>query len=368
MKPSVRSSAAPRRRLLWWTMLLTMLGLNVATPGSAQPVGSFGRVRPTDSADAPARSICDAARDARARNSPAAPNLEAQCAAQQPVRSFGRVTVPPEPRVPETRQDPAIGGRDRPDSAIADRVPMRLMVVPNVIGMKLSDARAAVSNAGYEVKETYADEPDPSIGYGRIAATMPEAGRQQNGGEVELVVPRAASLVATGRLSVKDFDRRDGFDLDTMRYEQITHGADIVLVKRDSHPTIEPSDGHTYYTGGGTFVEVSDGAVMVDLGGSGNVQGGLGSYINYSACQYALRTQSPLRGFEIEHLHSPRSQIALCVRTSKGQLAVVTFSEEDNPGGTTDFKFYGALFPRQIQTLTNRLEETRPAAAAVDPH
>src|SRR5438270_1912488 len=38
--------------------------------------------------------ICDAARSARARNSPAAPNLEAQCqAAQSRVKSLGRVRV-----------------------------------------------------------------------------------------------------------------------------------------------------------------------------------------------------------------------------------------------------------------------------------
>ncbi|MEP6634546.1 MAG: hypothetical protein ABJA62_10090 [Luteimonas sp.] len=46
-------------------------------------------------------TICDAARDARGRNSPAAPNLEAQCAARTPVKSIGRVKTntpaPPHP-------------------------------------------------------------------------------------------------------------------------------------------------------------------------------------------------------------------------------------------------------------------------------
>jgi hypothetical protein len=44
-------------------------------------VQSIGRVGGTSSAPRPQRSICDAAVDARARNSPAAPNLEAQCQA-----------------------------------------------------------------------------------------------------------------------------------------------------------------------------------------------------------------------------------------------------------------------------------------------
>jgi hypothetical protein len=45
--------------------------------------------------------ICDAARSARARNSPAAPNLEVQCqAAQGRVKSIGRVRVPSRPSGP----------------------------------------------------------------------------------------------------------------------------------------------------------------------------------------------------------------------------------------------------------------------------
>lgn len=50
---------------------------------AAQPhAKSLGRVPSSSSATpGPQRSICEAARDARARNSPAAPNLEAQCRA-----------------------------------------------------------------------------------------------------------------------------------------------------------------------------------------------------------------------------------------------------------------------------------------------
>lgn len=55
-------------------------------------VGSIGK-RPTTGPSQPrSGSICDSARDARARNSPAAPNLEAQCSAQKnPVSSIGRI-------------------------------------------------------------------------------------------------------------------------------------------------------------------------------------------------------------------------------------------------------------------------------------
>jgi hypothetical protein len=48
---------------------------------SSEPAKSIGRVHSTSEPAAPARSICESARNARARNSPAAPNLEAQCRA-----------------------------------------------------------------------------------------------------------------------------------------------------------------------------------------------------------------------------------------------------------------------------------------------
>lgn len=47
------------------------------------------------STTANARTICEAAQDARARNSPAAPGLERQCAAQKPPVSLGKVKPPP---------------------------------------------------------------------------------------------------------------------------------------------------------------------------------------------------------------------------------------------------------------------------------
>jgi hypothetical protein len=59
----------------------------------AKPVIALGRVSP-QSPPGPARHICEAARDARARNSPAAPNLEAQCRAAPPP------AAPPAPPAP----------------------------------------------------------------------------------------------------------------------------------------------------------------------------------------------------------------------------------------------------------------------------
>lgn len=59
----------------------------VGQPKAKPPtvVSSIGKVNIGTPSTPPAhRTICEAARDARARNSPAAPNLEAQCRASRP--------------------------------------------------------------------------------------------------------------------------------------------------------------------------------------------------------------------------------------------------------------------------------------------
>jgi hypothetical protein len=83
---------------IWLDSLgLTCGALRIAPP-DPNAVKSIGRVG-SPSAPRPARHICDAARDARARNSPAAPNLEAQCqAAPQPA---------PPPATPQSAPAPA---------------------------------------------------------------------------------------------------------------------------------------------------------------------------------------------------------------------------------------------------------------------
>lgn len=69
---------------------------------SKSPYVALGRVQTTPSASDAQVSICERARDARARNSPAAPGLERQCEATKakPV-ALGRVSAPPEYAAPE---------------------------------------------------------------------------------------------------------------------------------------------------------------------------------------------------------------------------------------------------------------------------
>jgi hypothetical protein len=80
---------------------------------------------PTDAPTSAPRAICDLARQARARNSPAAPGLEAKCLAagaageKAPIRAQGRVKVEPPnapnaPNAPNVEAGPTITANANP--------------------------------------------------------------------------------------------------------------------------------------------------------------------------------------------------------------------------------------------------------------
>ena len=74
-------------------------------PRTPEPAKTLGRIKSTSPPRAP-MSLCDAARDARRRNSPAAPNLEAQCEASKRIAaSTPAPPPPPPPVVPVTTAD-----------------------------------------------------------------------------------------------------------------------------------------------------------------------------------------------------------------------------------------------------------------------
>jgi hypothetical protein len=96
---------------------LDAVGLICAEPRiDATHVKTLGRVV-TDKPSAPhpaGWTICDSARDARSRNSPAAPNLEAQCA-RLPAKTLGRVpaNIPTLPEPPKSICERARDARAR---------------------------------------------------------------------------------------------------------------------------------------------------------------------------------------------------------------------------------------------------------------
>src|ERR1700682_2402694 len=83
----------------WLDSMGLICGAPKLTPKAPEPVKAVGRTRGS-LATGPPLSICEAAREARARNSPAAPGLEAQCRAAgpagetPPVKAVGRTKVP----------------------------------------------------------------------------------------------------------------------------------------------------------------------------------------------------------------------------------------------------------------------------------
>jgi len=84
---------------IWLDAVGLICGEPKLTTKPPEPVKAVGRTR-TETAPGPPRAICDLAREARARNSPAAAGLEAQCRAAgaageiPPVKAVGRVSSP----------------------------------------------------------------------------------------------------------------------------------------------------------------------------------------------------------------------------------------------------------------------------------
>lgn len=217
--------------------------------------------------------------------------------------------------------------------------------VPNVVGLLFTDAESALIQAGFKPKRTFEDEPDPSIFYGHVRATVPAAGMLATDAVVEMKIPRAASRVGIGALGLSDLERRTGFDLDEGRYEEIFRGADIVLRKYENEPRVD-ENGHTYYAGGGLYIEPSDGAVLAALDDVRDIDSyGLGSALFYAQCAYRLKQPRTAR---VEIAHPNDGVATICVLTSKHQIAVVQFRLSDNPyNGVTDYKFHHAIFPPQ---------------------
>ena len=166
--------------------------------------------------------------------------------------------------------------------------------VPNVVGMPWSDADGIVRTAGYLMRTRSLDEPQPSVPPGQIVAVIPAAGTPlAAGGVVEVQIARTATTLRAGELSVGDWERRNGFDLDEGRYEEITHGADLVLRAYKDTPHPDPNGGTTTYSGHGVFAEPSDGAVFAELDLTDEAYG-MGSYFVYVSCQANLASRNKL--------------------------------------------------------------------------
>jgi hypothetical protein len=165
-----------------------------ASPLNGSTVKSIGRVNTGSDSQRPARTICEAARDARARNSPAAANLEAQCAASKtPVTSIGRVnTDASAPRPQRSICDAAVDARAR-NSPAAANLEAQCQAAGGIYKMRPSDddyelvrargeALAAGDSSAGLVRSTLMDAPRRGfdIGLGIWAGqTAPGPGKQR---------------------------------------------------------------------------------------------------------------------------------------------------------------------------------------------
>jgi hypothetical protein len=218
--------------------------------------------------------------------------------------------------------------------------------VPDVVGLQVEAASRRLLEAGYAYDLQFLPQPDPSIPYGFVKATIPPPGSLlQPGGKLIIQIPRSASKLGSAVLSVTDLARQAGFDLDNGRFEDIGHGADLVLSKHDQTPIVDAS-GKTRYDNFTVFADGSGGAVLRRLDDYPDARE-IGSYTFYAKCRTAF-ADTRERALTSAPLSS--GVTVLCVRTSDNTMALVAFS-----GGTTprsdsevDYKFAYAIFPPSI--------------------
>jgi hypothetical protein len=273
-----------------------------------------------------------------------------------PVPARGLRPPPPRPDLaaPAQKVQPPLS---RPIGEAAQRV-------PKVVGMNLYDAHRTLEAAGFEWRQKFLDEPNSAFAPGQVSSQVPAAGTAKAGGIVNIEIPQTATRVGFGTLSQVDVDRRIGFDLDTGRQEEVTHGADMVLRFHKATRLID-ENGHGYYVGEGIYAEASDGAsfAAIDLDA---VPDGVGAYSAFVQCQAALQ-QGPggkPRTATLELTGSVAYDSVFCVQTSDYQMALVNFRTADNNyTQKTDYQFRYALFPRALLTkplAPARLQARRP--------
>ena len=239
--------------------------------------------------------------------------------------------------------------------------------VPDVVGIHWTEAEDRLRKAGYKPSTVYDSDPDATLRYGYVKSTIPKAGTLAGGTEVELHIPRAAHLMGTAAIAESDFKRRAGFNLDEGRYAPIYGGADIVLVRRESQRIVE-NDGRTYYSGGGLYIEASDGSTLVQPSENSIVLG-LGDLPTYSACESAFKAAASIMDAQKRdyYYHTSGVQIArpldagptFCVHTSSQQLAVVRFRGAIDIGAD-NYEFSYATFRVELNLDPNKANPVQP--------
>lgn len=177
-------------------------GASAPPPANSKPSVALGRVKSTG-APTPTVSICEAARSARARNSPAAPGLARQCAAHpvSAVDPFNATAIlhtasPPDAAAPPLPDLQALAAKGE-SVANQDPLAMQLRALQGQgqrlrgfdIGMaaaqgdtapgpgkqRIHDAIGAVEQRGYETAVAFSLQRNANADHARIGAKIAEA-------------------------------------------------------------------------------------------------------------------------------------------------------------------------------------------------
>jgi hypothetical protein len=178
------------------------------SPLAGKYVG-LGRINTGNDSQQPKRTLCEAARDARARNSPAAPNLEAQCeASKTPVKSLGRVdTGQSAPRPQRSICDSAADARAR-SSPAAPSLEAQCQAAGGIYKMRPSDYDFELVRAKGEARAA----GDPSAA--NVRSPLYDAPRR--GFDIGLGVWADQTAPGPGKTRYRDFlsfAEQQGFDM-----------------------------------------------------------------------------------------------------------------------------------------------------------
>jgi hypothetical protein len=182
---------------------LDAMGLICGAPRKDTSGIALGRVQST--APAPAMSICDRAKDARARNSPMAAQLEAQCTASQgPPKVLGRTTAPSGGSgMPVSICDQAQSARAR-NSPMADQLEAKCRAVGGGQGMPPTPDQLAVTGKALSAADPLAAE---------LRKQQP-AGANQRGFDIGMAAAEKDTLWGPGKqkiLTSLNAGEQDGF-------------------------------------------------------------------------------------------------------------------------------------------------------------
>ena len=183
-----------------------------------ETVRAMGRVKLPGASTAPARPICDVAREARARNSPAAAGLEGQCRAQQ-----NQAQQTPLPDLDAlAAKGPAIAMQDPLADALRSQQPDSA-VRGFDIGMAAAEGQTGPGPGKQRIHDAL--PAGQQAGFATAVAFSLERNRYADRAAKGAAIALADPIVATARDAESDVFYRLGFDIATAIFGDPTLGA-----------------------------------------------------------------------------------------------------------------------------------------------